>query len=701
MLSRLNVLAVVAVSLSAVSGQTFRRLGACPTLGCVLPPDQQDFLPGQQFDIRFEIHAPKNGSEAFNDGVPDEKFTATIAKDGGKPKSIAEFFKLSEPPIEKWNFTWFEDLFAQDANTPSLVNVASKIYRRVALYEPGEYTVTLKYYSGETTTASWVVRPLATKKKAKNVIFFIGDGMTTNMITAARLLAHKTINGKYQSLLQLDKFPVLGHQMTHSIDSFITDSANSASALYTGHKTTVDAMGVYVDSSPDPFDDPRIETIVELLSRIWKSAWGAVSTAMVADATPTALTAHTRSRNEYAELVDQALNGFTNYPWTKMDGPDVYFGGGAEQFIPGDGSYEGKDYYDEFAKKGYSISLNKTALLAAPNDQKALGIFCKNHMPVWLDRNIFPENLQKLNNTPTGAPGAATDLPGLKEMTLKAIDVLHKRSGKEGFFLMSEAASIDKQMHALDYERALADLLEFDDTIRATVEKLKSLGELENTLIVVSADHGHGFGKLSTPSRCPSFLLTLTLLFTLDVFGSADTEYMAAQEDDRAKRNAIGVYERSGLSQYTVPKPGVSYNTGPNFPVNWDPRYVIAASLGANPDRREFYGVDKSGPRTPATRGADGEYYVNPKDRPEGFVVNGTLPTDSSTGVHSLTDVPVYAMGPCQEAFGGTYSNIDIFYKLADCLGLGHATNKTWASRASPVRVGAASLVDVLGFEFS
>jgi hypothetical protein len=40
-----------------------------------------------------------------------------------------------------------------------------------------------------------------------------GDGMTTNMITAARLLAHKTINGKYQSLLALDKFPVLGHQM--------------------------------------------------------------------------------------------------------------------------------------------------------------------------------------------------------------------------------------------------------------------------------------------------------------------------------------------------------------------------------------------------------------------------------------------------------------------------------------------------------
>jgi alkaline phosphatase len=67
--------------------------------------------------------------------------------------------------------------------------------------------------------------------------------MTTNMITAARLLGHKSINGKYQSTLQLDKFPVLGHQMTHSLDSFITDSANSASALYSGHKSTVNAMG--------------------------------------------------------------------------------------------------------------------------------------------------------------------------------------------------------------------------------------------------------------------------------------------------------------------------------------------------------------------------------------------------------------------------------------------------------------------------
>ncbi|EAQ90516.1 hypothetical protein CHGG_02451 [Chaetomium globosum CBS 148.51] len=644
----------LAASLSAVSAQTFQRLGTCPDLGCVLPPDQQDFLPGQEFDIRFEIHAPKNGSEAFNDGVPDEKFTATIAKDGQKAKSIADFFKHSEPELEKWTFSWFEDLFAEDANTPSVVNVASKAYRRVALYEPGEYTVTLKYYDGKTTTAKWTVRPLAMKKKAKNVIFFIGDGMTTNMITAARLLAHKTVNGRYQSLLALDKFPVLGHQMSHSIDTYITDSANSASALYTGHKSSVNAMGVYADSSPDPQDDPKVETIVELLFRIWGSAWGAVSTAFIADATPIALSGHTRRRGEYGILIDQALNGVSNYSWTKTNGPDAYFGGGAEQFIPGSGSLNGKDYYAEFAKKGYSVSWNKTALLAAPNDQKALGIFCRSNLPVWLDRNIYTDNLASLKNNPSGGEGPATDLPGQKEMTLKAIDILHERGGKKGFFLMSEAASIDKQMHALDYDRALGDLLELDDTVRATIAKLEELGILDETLVVVSADHGHGF----------------------DVFGNSDTKYAAAQDDDRSKRNAVGVYERSGLSQYTQPKEGVSYGTGANFPLNWDPRYVIAAGLGANPDHRESYGVGEK-PRTPAAVGADGTVYVNNSDRPNGFVVNGTLPTDQSQGVHSLTDVPVYAMGPCQETFGGTYNNIDVFFKIASCLGLGQPRNRT------------------------
>lgn len=174
MMAKLSPLAVLAASLSVVSAQTHQRLGTCPDLGCVLPPDQSDFLPGQAFDLRVEVHAPVNGSEAFNDGVPDEAFTVTIAKDAAAAKSLTEFFGLDEPELEKWNFGWYEDLFAEDAGHKSIVNVASKIWRHIALYEPGNYSITLKYYDGKTTTANWVVRPLAMEKKAKNVIFFIG-----------------------------------------------------------------------------------------------------------------------------------------------------------------------------------------------------------------------------------------------------------------------------------------------------------------------------------------------------------------------------------------------------------------------------------------------------------------------------------------------------------------------------------------------
>jgi alkaline phosphatase len=64
------------------------------------------------------------------------------------------------------------------------------------------------------------------------------------------------------------------------------------------------------------------------------------------------------------------------------------------------------------------------------------------------------------------------------------------------------------------------------------------------------------------------------------------------------------------------------------------------------------------------------DFYVNDKDAKSGFIVNGTLPTSADQGVHSLTDVPVFAMGPCQDIFGGVYGNVEVFFKMAECLGL-------------------------------
>ncbi|KAK0204878.1 alkaline-phosphatase-like protein [Desarmillaria ectypa] len=649
------------------SAQTFTRLGACPSLGCVFPPDQASFLAGQYFDIRLEVHAPVNGTEAYNAGVPDQGFTFCIQTgDDGDCQDVTTFFSVVDTKVDTYNFTYYEDLFAQDDNTPSVVNVAAKTYRGLALYTPGSYKAKLKYYNDWQTIANWYVREPATEKAAKNVILFIGDGMTQSMITAARLIGHKSINGVYQSLMQMDQMEALGHQMTHSIDSFITDSANSATALYSGKKSTVNALNVYADSSKDPFDDPKFETIAELFRRRTGGPIGMVSTAFITDATPAALCAHTRARGELAAIAYEYLYGPSAYTpdiyWpTSCDGPDVIFGAGAEQFIPGDGSPNGTDFYKAFASEGYQVVYNNTELQTVGNDSKTLGIFCTSNLAKWIDRNVYPQNLVGLANSPTGDGTDALDQPGLKQMTLKAIDILQERSkvNDSGWFMMSEAASIDKMMHVLDYDRALGELLELDDTVKATIQHLKDIGEYENTLIVVTADHGHGF----------------------DVYGSADTKYLAAQTSDRKKRNAIGVYQNSGLSGYTVEADTLPDNDtivygaeGPNFPVNWAPRYAYVPGVVAFPDHREAYGINKTGPRLPATEGTDGSYEANPYDQPHGYIINGSLPTDEAQGVHSLTDVSVFANGPGSEAFRGVYNSIDIFFKIADALALGRTS---------------------------
>jgi hypothetical protein len=54
------------------------------------------------------VHAPANGSQATGNTAPDPNFTFEIARAGDSAQSATEFFKLEEPELETWNFTWFE-----------------------------------------------------------------------------------------------------------------------------------------------------------------------------------------------------------------------------------------------------------------------------------------------------------------------------------------------------------------------------------------------------------------------------------------------------------------------------------------------------------------------------------------------------------------------------------------------------------------
>lgn len=122
-------ISLIACLVSSTLAQTFQRLGGCPELGCILPPDQYvlflsefpswylvsdfkslcraDFLAGQYFDIRLEVHSPINGTEA-RVGEPDPDFKFTITKKDGNPVTAAEYFEVEEPELERWDFSWHE-----------------------------------------------------------------------------------------------------------------------------------------------------------------------------------------------------------------------------------------------------------------------------------------------------------------------------------------------------------------------------------------------------------------------------------------------------------------------------------------------------------------------------------------------------------------------------------------------------------------
>ncbi|KAI9473824.1 MAG: alkaline-phosphatase-like protein [Benjaminiella poitrasii] len=634
----------------------FPRLGACPDPhACIFPPDVSSFIPGAYFDLRVELHAYNNDS-SIPAPAAFKEFKTTIRKGNGKWYDINEYFRLygkQQPAIETWSFDWIDSIETQYAsilnntNKPIPVNVASRAWRKLKLVESGEYEVKVQYGPKQSYSVKYiVVEPKKPAKKAKNVILFISDGTNVGMITAARALARKHTSGKYESLLTFEDFDNLGHVITNSVDSLLTDSANSASAYATGHKGSVNTLGVYADSSNDPFDDPKVELITELIRRRQPNkAIGIVSTAYGQDATPAAFTSHTRRRSTLAEITDQILHGVGN--WTSSVAPDVWLAGGAEYFS-GKSALNKTNYFDVFKQAGYKVVHKKKDLLANQDkSKKLLGVFRKGNLDVWFERNLYVNNTVGNKAAPdlSGNDALGSDQPGLSDMTLSALEVLKKRGGRNGFFMMSEAASVDKQLHTFDFPRAWAELIELDVTIKNTIEWLKKNGEYEDTLIILTADHAHGF----------------------DVWGSVDQRYIRTHDNELDMRNSIGVYGQSGW-------PGYFDNNKDGFPDDWNPKISLAAGTNNGPGHYEAWQTTTNAPRNPTTSDGHGNYVANPKDAAgkngAGLVWSNNLPHGESQGVHSMSDVFIYSNGPGSDLFKKTFENWEVFFKMAEAMDL-------------------------------
>jgi alkaline phosphatase len=125
-------------------------------------------------------------------------------------------------------------------------------------------TATVEATAGnKRATVTWTVFGTPEGRIAKNVILLIGDGMSMAHRTAARMLSKGIAAGTYGGELAMDDMPHMALVSTSGTDSIVTDSANAMTAYATGHKSCVNALGVYCALNRSTLGHPSVETIAE------------------------------------------------------------------------------------------------------------------------------------------------------------------------------------------------------------------------------------------------------------------------------------------------------------------------------------------------------------------------------------------------------------------------------------------------------
>jgi alkaline phosphatase len=386
--------------------------------GAIYPIDRAAILAGSRFDFKVEFDAASQAADV-KISVNGADYVQAL---GGKPAFVPR----------------------ENGKDGSAVTI-----RNVSIGKPGRYAVEASD-GKQTLRATWEVFGTG-PRRAKNVILFIGDGMTMANRTAARILSKGIREGKYYGELSFDDMPHMALIGTSGVDSIVTDSANSMSAYTTGRKSSVNALGVYAARNANNFEHPRVETIAELIKRRTKMAVGVVSDAEVQDATPAGVVAHTRRRSDKAEITEMFF----------MSRVEVLMGGGLAYFLPqgvaGSKRKDGNDFIELFRRDGYAYAASDGEMkehAAKAGTTKLLGLFHPENMDGALDRRVLKK----------GTVSKFPAQPDVADMTRAAIQVLSRNKG--GFFLMVESALIDKFNHPLDWERAVFDTIMLSNAVQ-------------------------------------------------------------------------------------------------------------------------------------------------------------------------------------------------------------------------------------------
>ncbi|KAL6259277.1 hypothetical protein P5V15_009195 [Pogonomyrmex californicus] len=337
------------------------------------------------------------------------------------------------------------------------------------------------------------------ENRAKNVIIFIGDGMGISSITAGRIYIGQ-LNGQTGEEYQLafEKFPYTGLAKTYNVDKQVPDSAGTATAIFSGVKTKyrligLDARAQYNKCDKEINELSKLTTVADWAQQSGMDT-GYVTNTRITHATPAGLYAHINHRDWECDSAipkkqrlcakDIARQLIEDEPGNQFK---VILGGGAQymgmNIEPIDPQSclrsDGRNLVEEWqAKHPKGRAVNNTQDLMSidiNNTSHILGVFSPNHMPFHAVKS--PE------------------IPSLANMTMQAIRLLKKN--KNGFLLMVESGKIDTAHHSNWAKLALRELYELEEAVKVALRLLN----IEETLIIVTADHSHSFTLNGYPSR--------------------------------------------------------------------------------------------------------------------------------------------------------------------------------------------------------
>lgn len=281
----------------------------------------------------------------------------------------------------------------------------------------------------------WVVVAfqLSRVNKIKYVFLFIGDGMATNQVELTEIYNNTINNNLYskQEKLSFSKFENIGLRKNASGDSYITDSAASATVLASGtltHNSFVNKDLDQKDLTPVTYDLKKMGYKI-----------GIITNDSINGATPAAFYARANSRSDQDIILNQIVK--SNF--------DIFSSAGLNAST----SEEESNIIKSFEKNNYKFVNNDSTKLS------------KN--------NKYVINNDKWNALP--------------EQLSEAIDLL---DNKNGFFIMCEQAKIDWNGHSNDASGVIQEVNILDEAVNKALEFYKK--HPNETIIIVTGDHETG-----------------------------------------------------------------------------------------------------------------------------------------------------------------------------------------------------------------